>query len=289
MRLRLGTILALGAVWFAGETMLAAAELTSSTVAAFDRYVQLTEARIQTEVAGDHAFLWVDRLNEEKRSDALGRLRRGEVLVERLETRDGDRTIKIPKGLVHHWVGTVLIPGVTVGSTIAMVRNYDQYAQIYDPNVRRASILERNGNRFSVYAQLYMKKVLTAVLDTEYDAEFVTIDDRRVYVPSRTTRILEVDRHDTPEETRRPEGNDRGFLWRFNNYCSFEEREEGTYMQCESVSLSRGLPFLVGALVKPFVTSIPKETMTFTLTAAREHLTDQTIQPDDSPGTTSKS
>ncbi len=274
MRLRLGTIVALGAVWVAGQTILAAAELKSSTVMAFDHYVQLTEARIQTEVAGDQAFLWVDRLAEEKRAETLGRLSRGEVLVERLETRDRDRRIKIPKGLVHHWIGTVLMPGVTVGSAIAMVRNYDQYSQIYHPNVRRASILAQNGNRFRVSAQLYMKKVLTAVLDTEYDAEFITIDNRRVYVPSRTRRILEVDGHDTPEETRRPEGNDRGFLWRFNNYCSFEEREEGTYMQCESVSLSRGLPFLVGALVKPFVTSIPRETMTFTLTAAREHLTD---------------
>ena len=75
--------------------------------------------------------------------------------------------------------------------------------------------------------------------------------------------------------------------WRFNNYCSLEEREEGTYMQCESVSLSRGLPLLVGAIVRPFVTSIPRETMAFTLTAAREHLTAQSIQPDPSPGTTS--
>ena len=113
------------------------------------------------------------------------------------------------------------------------------------------------------------------MLDTEYDAEFVAIDDRRVHVPSRTTRILEVEHHDTPEENRRPEGNDRGFLWRFNNYCSFEERAEGTYMQCESISLSRGLPFLVGAIVKPFVTGIPRETMTFTLSAARAYLTGQ--------------
>ena len=43
-------------------------------------------------------------------------------------------------------------------------------------------------------------------------------------------------------------------------------------MQCESVSLSRDLPFLVGAIVKPFVTAIPKETMTFTLAAARQRL-----------------
>jgi hypothetical protein len=44
-------------------------------------------------------------------------------------------------------------------------------------------------------------------------------------------------------------------------------------MQCESVSLSRGIPFMLGALIKPFVTGIPRETLTFTLEAARRHLT----------------
>ena len=150
----------------------------------------------------------------------------------------------------------------------------------------KASILEQDGDRFKVYAQLYMKKVLTAVLDTEYDAQFVTVDDRRAYVPSWTTRIVEVEHHNSPDERLKPEGNDRGFLWRFNNYCSFEQRDEGTYMQCESVSLSRGLPFLVGAIVKPFVTGIPKETMTFTLNAARERLaSDSTSSGETRPST----
>ena len=125
MQLRLGAILALGAVWVAAETIVAAAELKPSTLEAFDHYVQMTEARIRTEVEGDEAFLWVDRLDDDERSEAYGRLSRGDVLVERIATRDGDRTIKIPDGLVHHWVGTVLIPGVSVESTIMMVRDYD--------------------------------------------------------------------------------------------------------------------------------------------------------------------
>ena len=49
-------------------------------------------------------------------------------------------------------------------------------------------------------------------------------------------------------------------------------------MQCESVSLSRGLPFHVGVIVKSFVTGIPWETMTFTRSAARGHLTGQARQ-----------
>ena len=273
MSIRIRQVSGVVVIWFVAVTVAAAAELQPKTVVAFDHYVAVTEARIQSEVNGERPFLWVDRLPPEKRAEVSARLAEGEVEVERLETRDGNEKISIPSGLVHHWIGTVLIPGVSLESTIALVRDYNQYAEFYDPNVRKASILEQDGDRFKVYARLYMKKVITAVVDTEYDAEFIAIDDRRTYVPSRTTRILKVEDHDSPDERLKPEGRDRGFLWRFNNYCSFEQRDEGTYMQCESVSLSRGLPFLVGAIVKPFVTAIPKETMTFTLAAARARLT----------------
>ena len=75
------------------------------------------------------------------------------------------------------------------------------------------------------------------------------------------------------EEREKPIGNDRGFLWRLNTHCSFEQRDADTYMQCELVSLSRGMPFLLSALIKPFVSGIPKETLTFTLESSREHLT----------------
>ena len=48
----------------------------------------------------------------------------------------------------------------------------------------------------------------------------------------------------------------------------------------------RGLPFLIGAIVKPFVTGIPKETMTFTLTAARERLVSQAVASTEPEATT---
>ena len=167
---------------------------------------------------GSDRSSWVDRLAPEKRAEVYARLAEGEVQVERLETRDGDGKISIPSGLVHHWIGTVLIPGVSLESTIALVRDYNHYSELYGPNVRKASILEQDGDRFKVYAQLYMKKILTAVLDTEYEAQFIAIDERRTYVPSRTTQILEVEDHGTADKRLKPEGRDRGFLWRFNNY-----------------------------------------------------------------------
>ena len=58
-----------------------AADLRPDTTAAFDRYVRLTESRIDTEVGGQVPFLWIDRLPEGRRRDVEARLHRGEVVV----------------------------------------------------------------------------------------------------------------------------------------------------------------------------------------------------------------
>lgn len=249
-----------------------AAELKPEAVAAFDRYVKATEARMKTEVSGDAPLLWLDRLAEDKRADVLAKLELGEVVIERLETRDGGGEIDIPSGMVHHWVGTVLLPGVTVEQTIAMVKDYGRYPDIYAPEVTASEVREQDGNRYHVYLRLYTKKIVTWVANTEHDVEYMHLDEKRVHVPSRSTRILEIEHPDSPREREKPEGNDRGFAWRLNNYCSFEERSDDTIMQCESITLTRGIPFLLGMIVRPFVTSVPKDKLTFTLEAARRHL-----------------
>ena len=252
---------------------LNAAELKSETVEAFDRYVRVTEARMKTELDGDAGFLWIDRLPDDESEEAYQKLRAGEVVIDKLETRDEGDKIDIPSGKVHHWVGTVLIPKVTLEQTIAMVQDYDRYAEIYAPQVRESRLLSRDGSRFKVYAQLYEKKVITWVGNTEYDAEFIFLDAARVHVPSYSTRIAEIEHPDTPEEREKPVGNDRGYMWRFYNYCSFEYRDTDTYMQCESIALSLHLPFFVNVFVAPFVNGFSKDKMTFTLEATRTHLT----------------
>ena len=260
------------AAWIGVVVALGAAELKPQTIEAFDRYVRITEARMQTELDGQSPFLWVDRLSDDDRDEAYAELRAGEVVIDRLETRDGDEEIKIPDGKIHHWIGTVLIPDVTLEQTMALVQDYDRYAEIYSPDVRQSRLLGRDGSRFRVYLQLFKKKVVTVVLNTEYDVEFVRLDDQRAYVPSYTTRIVEVEHPDTPDEREKPEGRDRGFMWRFYNYCSYEERANDVYMQCESITLTRGIPFFLNVFIRPFVNGIPKDSLTFTLEAARRRL-----------------
>ena len=54
--------------------------------------------------------------------------------------------------------------------------------------------------------------------------------------------------------------------------ASFEQEAGGTYMQCESVSLSREVPFVLQMIVGSFVTGVPRESLAFTLNAARQRL-----------------
>jgi hypothetical protein len=55
-----------------------------------------------------------------------------------------------------------------------------------------------------------------------------------------------------------------------NTYWRFEEKDSGTYIECQSVSLTRDIPTGLGWMIGPFVTSVPRESLTFTLTTARK-------------------
>ena len=81
-----------------------------------------------------------------------------------------------PRPLIHHWIGTVVLPNVSLDRVVAVMQDYDRYGDIYAPHVRESALLEQEGNRFRVYAQLYEKKILTFVADSEYEAEFLAVE-----------------------------------------------------------------------------------------------------------------
>jgi hypothetical protein len=81
-----------------------------------------------------------------------------------------------------------------------------------------------------------------------------------------------VDDAGTPSERQKPVGGGHGFLWRLNTYWRFAQRDGGTWVQCESITLTRDIPTGLGWLIGRFVTEIPKESLTFTLSTARKAL-----------------
>ena len=83
------------------------------------------------------------------------------------------------------------------------------------------------------------------------------------------TRIAEVADADQPGEHEKPIGQDGGFLWRLNSYWRFEEKDNGVYVEVESISLTRDIPTGLGWLIKPFITGIPRESLLMTLGSMR--------------------
>src|ERR1700751_352755 len=66
------------------------------TAAAFDKYVKLTNARIEEELRTGTRLLWIDVLPEGERSQAYEALKRGDVKMQRLETRENEKKISCP-------------------------------------------------------------------------------------------------------------------------------------------------------------------------------------------------
>jgi hypothetical protein len=247
-------------------------DLTPAALAAFDRYARLTEARMDGEIAGKSPYLWIDRQPAAQKADLARRLQQGEVLVSKLETRDGGKEIDTPDSMMHHWIGTVLLPGVKIERAIAFVQDYERYPAIFHPMILRAKILNRAGNTFNVQMRTAAKKLITVTLDGDYAIEYRTLTPARTFTRSTAANFYEISSPGTSSESRTHADKGNGFLWRLNTYCSFEQRSEGTYEQCESISLTRGIPYLMGPLVRPFVSSIPRETLAQTLGAVRAGL-----------------
>ncbi len=224
---------------------------------------------MSTEVTRPDAFLWADTVEPARRQDVMAKLRRGEVVTERLRLSE---KIDVPDGLIHHWVGTILVPGVNVRKAVALLQDYDRHAAIFSPNVVQSKTLEHHDDRFRVFLRFYMKKVIAATLNSEHEARFVTVAPDRVYSMIHSTRVAEVEDAGTPREHELPPGKGHGFMWRLNTYWRFLERDGGTYVQCESITLSRDVPFGLGWIIKPFVTEIPMESLSFTLQRTRAAL-----------------
>lgn len=168
----------------------------------------------------------------------------------------------VKDGLVHDWAAAALAPGGTVEKALAVLQSYDDYAKVYGPDVTAAKLMSRDGDRSHISVQVRKKKIVTVVLDTEYDIEVRSLEDGKKAVVSRSTRISEVDHGRVL-----PLGTGHGFAWRANTYWLLEPRPEGVYLECRIITLSRDVPAALAWAIKPMATSVPRESLRATLEA----------------------
>jgi len=235
------------------------AKLTDRCAAAFDRYVALTEARMNADLTPEH-FLRIAST-----PDVRAALRAGQTRIESAVTLNNGKNIDVPGGMIQDWRGTMFIPGATIAEVKAVLQDYAHYKDFYQPEVTESKQIAQKGEEFDVFLRLYKKQVLTVVLNTNYHVRYSTIDPHRISVVSHSTRIAQAKDAQHPESGEDAVGNDLGTLWRLNSYWRFEKGDGGTYAECEAISLSRDIPGLIAWMVRGFVEKFPKESMQNTL------------------------
>ena len=251
-----------------GGLVTRAAELKPDTAAAFDRYVRAMEVRMDEDTGRDQ-FLVVDRLPDARRTEAYAQLKNGQVYIEAMSAREGDRPIKVPSGLIHHWAGVIFIPKATFSEVTEVLRDYDCHEETYKPQIRKSKLIERNGDESKIYFQFFNHSIVTVILNANFDVRDTRFGSGRFQTVSRSTRIAEVENPDSPNEHEKTVGNDHGYMWRLYTYWRIEEKDGGVYVQNESVSLSRTVPVLLAFVVNPLVKSIPRNVLIHLLTDTR--------------------
>lgn len=256
----------------AGSSDLAGAQLKPDTVKAFNRYVAIVDARMKREESRPDNILYIDTLPKAQFESVMATLRQGQVYVQPISTHDAHgNSINIPGGMVHHWVGDVFIPGKNVSSVLQVLRDYDNFKNIYKPEVIRSRLVKREDqDDYKVYLRLQKQSIVTVTLDTWYHIHFTPLGPNSGYSRSVSTRIQQVEDAGTPEEHLDPVGQGSGFLWRIISYWRYQQRDNGVIIEWESIALSRNVPFLLAWFVKPLIRSIARDAVNDMLSATRK-------------------
>jgi len=245
-----------------------AAKLKEVTLDSWNHYVSLTEARIDEELSSPSGFLVHDFLDPAEAAQIRSAIRSG-IFVRKMTTRNPEGgEVKIPDGLVHHWYATVRVPRAKLEDVIAWVQDYDRHHEYYD-EVEDSRLIERKGDVFDIFLRLKRKKVITVHYNTNHSVAYRRLSPERMASRSESTHIAELEDPGSSREKEKSPDADRGFLWRLNSYWRFAQEGDGVVVECESVSLSRTIPVAFRWIVKPFINSVPKESLEATLLPLR--------------------
>ena len=264
-------LLALGAMATVagGKQALGFYTLRVATVRAFQAYVAGTESE-NSQSLGQGPFLWLDGLPEGERKTAFAQLMRGEVVIERVGGTKGEGRAEAPGGMIHDWKGIVFVPDAKLDDVLKVLEDYDHESIYYAPDVEKSKIESHSGDQYRVFLRFRRHKIVTVVLDTEHDVTYYRDSATREHSRSSAVRIAQVVDPGSSEEREQTPGEDAGFLWGMETWWRMEERDGGVYIQNQVVTLTRDIPTGLGWLIEPFITSIPKETLEFTLGATRK-------------------
>ena len=237
---------------------ISAATLKPETKAAWDAYLEAANAAMQARLQPGAHFLWLD--DEPDRAEAIRTKGPYIAPVGRRIPK------KVPSGLIHDWLGVGFVPNAKIEDILFIVRDYDRYKEIYRPGVIDSISHGTDGVKDLFSMRLMNKSVLAkTALDTDCEASYFRVDDRRWYGVSNTTHIQEVEKFGSLEQRTLPEDQGTGLIWRLSSITSLEERDGGVYAELEAIALSRDIPAAFRLFVTPIVRRVSRDSLATSL------------------------
>jgi hypothetical protein len=228
--------------------LAAAAELKQETVSAWNSYVQQVQSTLAARGTGGTPFLWVDESPDRKQSVLSGEL---------LASPQAQHSV--PHGLIHHWIGAMFIPGVTLDDVRRVLADYKRYPDFYRPMVVSSKLIERTDDYERATLVMTQKAFsVTAAAQVEEEVHVTTLGPNRIDVVSHSVHVQEIENYGAANEHLFPEGQGPGYVWRTMGITRVEQRDGGAYVEVEMIDLSRNIPALFRWMVKPLTQKVSR-------------------------------
>ncbi|HTW66802.1 MAG TPA: hypothetical protein VME17_19415 [Bryobacteraceae bacterium] len=217
---------------------------------------------MQSRWSGEH-FLWFDDFPGLRQL-----LLAGDVIVRPVE---GNGVVNLPGGLIQDWIGAVFVPDTNLKTVLAVVQDYPRHPEIYKPDVVEVKVLSHTGNDYVIHTRVVKAKFfISDVLEIDNQIHYVNLDAKRTYSRSANQRVVEIANPGKHNEHVLEPGHDRGLMWRINGYWFFEESDGGVFITCESITLTRDIPFLMAKMLSPILHELPAEALKTSLEQTRK-------------------
>jgi len=269
--LKAGGVLSVLVICYWAVPSIKAAELRPETISAWNDYIASREKQIAMELDSSKGFLVMDFQNQQEAAAELRAVLDGRISIKQMSPPGNKGDFQVPGGTIHHWRGVVFIPDVDYEFAMHRIRHPELDAEIQE-DVLESRILERmSPDQYRLFLKLKRTQIITVVYNTEHNVHFLKHGEDKHSSSSVSTKIAEVEVVGGVEREK-PVGNDRGFLWRMNSYWRYQKVPGGILVECESVTLSRSIPFLLAVPTRPIINNVARESMERTLRELRMRL-----------------
>lgn len=250
-------VLAVAVLALAGGGAVVADEVPPRAIAAFERYVAATEARMLADREGG-GLLWRSRLPASERAAVERRLARGEVVTQAPRTSSSDAPLTVPDAVFLHSVAAVFLHGASVEEVVRLLEDYDRHAAVFAPTIRRSRVVGRRGDATVVAGQFAHRSIVTIVYNAELEAHCAVIDAGHAECRSVSRRGAMVADAGRPTEREKPFRGDPAKQWFLRTYYRVAARANGVDVEHETLFVCPPLSPLV-RIFTPLVRDVPAE------------------------------